>query len=96
MRVKKVAPREAKKKKNRQKIILNLSTDEEVEVVLHAICQSNFVAILAAARSEPKVSHNPLKHREPIKRILKRKVEKEKKLLIHRRYCAWGVGRKRP
>jgi hypothetical protein len=58
-----------------------ISTEDEAEVVLVDHAPTTSVnAILAAARSEPKPDPKANKHHEPIRRILKRKVEKEEKL----------------
>ncbi len=63
---------------------VEFSTDEkkkEVVLVNHELYASVDV-ILIAARSKSKVSKESAKHHESIRRILKRKVEKEEKLFI--------------
>jgi uncharacterized protein YueI len=63
---------------------VEFSIDEkkkEVVLVNHELYASVDV-ILIAARSESKVSKKSAKHHESIRRILKRKVEKEEKLFI--------------
>ncbi len=67
----------------RENADLELSIDEkEKETVLvdHEFYVSVDV-IFATVRSESKMSRESVKHHESIRRILKRKVEKEKKLL---------------
>ncbi len=63
---------------------LELSIDEEKKetVLMNHEFYVNVDVILATARSEFKMSRKSAKHHKFIKRILKRKIEKKKKLLI--------------
>ncbi len=68
----------------RENAKIEFFTDEkkkEIVLVNHEF-YANVDVILTAARSESKVSKKSVKHHELIKRILKKKIEKEEKLLI--------------
>jgi hypothetical protein len=66
-----------------KKIDEKIFIEDEVEVVLVNHAFITFVnVILATTRSESKSNSKVNKHHESIKRILKRKIEKEEKLSI--------------
>jgi hypothetical protein len=61
---------------------LEFSTDEKKKkaILVNHEFYANVDVILTAARSESKVFKKSAKHHESIRRILKRKIEKEEKL----------------
>jgi hypothetical protein len=61
---------------------LFIDEKEKKTILVNHEFYANVDVILTAARSKSKVSRKSAKHHEFIRRILKRKIEKEKKLLI--------------
>jgi hypothetical protein len=68
-------------KKNAESELFTDEKEKETMLMNHEF-YVNVDVILATARSESKMSRKSAKHHEFIRRILKRKIEKEKKLLI--------------